>query len=450
MLAARHNSQEVSLCSSINRRTFLKLPSLLPLVALHSATRDEEHHFQYEGIIGTSMDLVLWTTNSRVAELACQTVMGEIDRLASILNTRDPRSEISRMEVTVGRNPSRDLRQVLDTYNYWQRRTDGIFAIRPEGEHAPRNVDALGKAYIIDRAASVVRATWPPIRALLLNIGGDIVTWGRCCDVAIVDPNACYDNAAPLATIALQNAAVATSGTYARGEHLVNARTRQRVRSAMAATVVAPDPVTANALATTLCLTDADDVLQLVESTPGARALRLVSGVLQQTSGFPYLKRPLLRPAPVPTNWPQGYQLTVTLPLRGGRSKKRPYVAVWVEDASGKLVRILAFWANKSKYYATLSTLWSALGGNETQLRSASRATRPAGKYELQWDGLDNERRPVPPGEYRIIVETNQENGIYARQMGTINLGDTATRITLPETTNFDDVIVRYGPRQAP
>ena len=82
----------------MNRRSFLKLPTLLPLIDFGSAFRSEPHHFQYESVIGTSMDLVVWSPSSRVAEGACQTVRDEIDRLASILDTRDPTSEISRLE----------------------------------------------------------------------------------------------------------------------------------------------------------------------------------------------------------------------------------------------------------------------------------------------------------------------------------------------------------------
>ena len=66
------------------------------------------------------------------------------------------------------------------------------------------------------------------------------------------------------------------------------------------------------------------------------------------------------------------------------------------------------------------------------------------------WDGLDNDGKPVPLGTYRITVETNQEHGTYAKQTGTINVGDSPTSITLPATTNFDAVIVRYGPTVEP
>jgi thiamine biosynthesis lipoprotein len=150
----------------------------------------------------------------------------------------------------------------------------------------------LGKAYIIDHAVKAVRNAWPSIEALLLNIGGDIVVWGRSCEIAIADPGAWYDNAPPITIIDLQNAAVATSGTYARGAHLTDARSGQSLKTNVSATVVAEDAVTANALATTLCLTRADYGVQLAEATPGAEALRIASGVLQRTSGFALRERP--------------------------------------------------------------------------------------------------------------------------------------------------------------
>jgi thiamine biosynthesis lipoprotein ApbE len=113
----------------MNRRSFLKLPALLPFTVFGSALRSEERHFQYDGVVGTSLDLVIWTPRSSVAEGAARTVLVEIDRLASILNTRDPASEISLLENSnLGRNPSYELKEVLDAYDYWERRTDGVFA----------------------------------------------------------------------------------------------------------------------------------------------------------------------------------------------------------------------------------------------------------------------------------------------------------------------------------
>ena len=432
----------------MDRRSFLKLPALLPLINVRSAFRNEPHRFGYESVIGTSMDLLVCSPSSHVAEGACRTVLEEIDRLRSILDTRDPASELSRLEgPNACREVSSDLREVLDAYEYWERRTEGVFSIHPGGPESPRNVDAVGKAYIIDRAAAAALRAWPSIDALLLNIGGDIVTRGRSSKIAIADQAAWYDNAQPLMTIAVQNAAIATSGTYARGAHLTDPRTSASQSSSVSATVVAADAVTANALATTLCLTNAQDGLRLVESTPGAEAMCVVSGVLHRTSGFALLERPSAPRAPANPNWPAGYQVTLTLPLTAPRSSKRPYVAVWVDDSSGQLVRVLGVWGDKSKYWADLSTLWDHVHGRVDQFRSVTRATRAPGKYDLVWDGLDNEGKPVPLGSYRITIETNQEHGAYAKQSGTIEIGDKPTSITLPATTNFDAVVVRFGPK---
>jgi len=434
---------------NLSRRSFLKLPALLPLTAFDPAFHFGEHHFQYENVIGTSMDLVVWTQHSNVADYARRVVFQEVDRLDSILNTRDPASEISLLEHSDGHSQSHDLKEVLTAYDYWERRTDGLFSIRPAGPNTPRNVDALGKAYIIDQAAKAVRQISSAIDGFLLNIGGDIVVWGRSSDIAIADPDNWYDNAEPISTISLRNAAIATSGTYARGAHLSDARSGQTVLTATAATVVAPDVVTANALATTLCLTGADYGLRLVESTPGAEALRVAPGrLVQRTAGFAGLERPLSVRKATPADWPPGYQLTVTLPLTRGRSKNRPYVAVWVEDSSGKLVRMLAFWGNNSKYYSDLSNASRILRQSQTQIRSVSRATRPPGRYDLVWDGLDDQHQPVPLGTYRIVVETNQEHGTYAKQAGTITLGEGPASIALSATTNFDAVLVQFGPKQ--
>ena len=431
----------------MNRRSFLKLPALLPLIHVGSAVRSDQHHFQYESVIGTSLDLVVCSPSYRVAEGACRTIREEIDRLAGILDTRDPASEISRIERSgVGRATTLELADVLAAYDDWERRTGGVFSIHPNGADRPRNVDALGKAYITDRAAAAARKAWPSIDALLLNIGGDIVVWGRSCEIGIADPGAWYDNAQPIATIDLHNAAVATSGTYARGAHLIDPRTGQSPSSSVAATVVASDAVTANALATTLCLTSADVGLALVESTSGAEALRVASGVLQRTSGFARLERPFLAQPPAAANWPAGYRVTMTLPLTASRSSKRPYVAVWVEDASNKVVRVLAIWGGKGKYQASLSSIWGRMHGNFSRVKSVTRATRPAGKYDLVWDGLDDDGKPLPLGTYRITVETSQEHGTYAKQTGEISVGDSPTTVTLPSTTNFDSVLVKYGP----
>jgi len=164
-------------------------------------------------------------------------------------------------------------------------------------------------------------------------------------------------------------------------------------------------------------------------------------------------------------DWPPGYELNISLTLTmgaaaqggfgrrgGGRGRggaRRPYVAVWLEDASGRLVRVLAFWADNSKYFRELSSFYTIAGRDERRLSTLARATRAAGHYHLVWDGLDDRQSRVPAGSYRVVVETNQEHGSYGKQSGVIVCGEKPAQITLSATANFDAVTIDFGPRAA-
>jgi thiamine biosynthesis lipoprotein ApbE len=452
----------------MTRRAFLAAAAMAPMGAMASVTEGSTnpYHYHYDHILGTSMDLVVWTRDVEVAQRALNTTVDEILRLNAILNTRDSHSEIRMIEYSAV--PSRDLRAVLAAYQHWERRTEGVLSIRPSGKDSPRNVDALGKAYIIDRAVYAARAAVPELKALLLNIGGDIVCWGDTPQIGVTNPHDPHDNAPPLTMLALQNAAVATSGTYERGEHLLNARNQCPAPLGVSATVIARDAVTANALATTLCVTDAKEGFRLVEETPGAEALRIEpDGRQQRSSGFAQVERArfIKSRTALTADWPAGFEVALTLVLKpggsafggrgrgfGGRGGGRPlpllYVAVWMENSAGKVVRVLAFWANKPQYYREMSGFYAALGRNQNLLYSLARATRRPGSYTLVWDGLDDQGKPVPPGAYKIVVETNQEHGDYAKQAGTIDCSDMPASLTLPATSNFEPVVIQYGPRQ--
>jgi thiamine biosynthesis lipoprotein len=454
----------------MTRRTFLAATALAPMGAMASIAEGStnQYHYHYDHILGTSMDLVLRARDAEVADRARNVIIEEILRLNAVLNTREPQSEIRMLESSSGAG-SCDLRAVLAAYEYWERRSDGLLSIRPAGKDTSLNVDALGKAYIIDRAAFAARKATPELSALLLNIGGDIVSWGDTREIAVTNPHESHDNSPPLTMLTVRNEAVATSGTYERGAHLINARNQCPALPGVSATVIARDAVTANALATILCVTDAEEGFRLVEATPGAEALRIGSdGGQQRSQGFPRMEKPrFIRTSrtTVAADWPAGFEMAVTLVLKpggsafggrgggfGGRGGGRPlpllYVAVWMENAAGKVVRVLAFWANKPQYYREMSGFYAAMGRNQNLMYSLARATRRPGSYSLVWDGLDDQGKPVPPGTYKIVVETDQEHGDYAKQNGTIDCSDMPASLTLPATSNFEPVVVQYGPRQ--
>jgi thiamine biosynthesis lipoprotein ApbE len=451
----------------LTRRSFLLLPALVPGLGRTWVREPGLHHFTFEHVLGTSLDLDLWAESAARAEAAAIGVLDEVDRLARALSTRDPGSEISHLATNPGMRPSADLAAVFASYDTWADRTRGVLSITPAGPGTPRNVDALGKAYILDQAAAVAAGS-RGIAGVLLNIGGDIVVRGRSCDIAITDPAAWQDNAAPLTWVRLHDQAIATSGSYARGTHLIDARTGQRVQHASGASVIARTAVDANALATTLCVVPANEGMPMVEQAGGAAAIRIdTDGHIRRSAGFGRFERSRLTPAVAAVNWPGGFELNISLTLtegtagsrqggfggfgrggRGGRGgARRPYVAAWIEDTSGRLVRVLAFWAENPRYYDELSSFYTLLGRDERRLSNLARATRAAGNYHLLWDSLDEKQAPVPAGSYRVVIETNQEHGSYGKQHGVIMCGDQAAQITLPSTANFETVTIDYGPR---
>ena len=387
-----------------SRRTFLSFPFLAPLSAILAPLRGTTHRFAYESVMGTSLDLAVWTPNRSAALRAERVVLDEIDRLVAILSTYDPHSEISGYARggCVGARSS-VLDDVLRAYDDWERRTAGAISCRVANpSHTPRlqslssplNVDALGKAYVIDRAAARAREAVPTLDGLLLNVGGDIVAWGRPCEISLADPLAPYDNGRPLTYLTLRDGAVATSGTYARGAHIVDPRSGRPVESVLSATVAARDCVTANALATALSVTGFERGVALVKATPGAEALVVgQDSLVYRSPGFARFERPRAVNAAAAANWPAGFALGIAFTLTGltnntgffgqRRRVRRPFVAVWIEDLSGHLVKILALWGEKIKYLQDLPSLWTFVGHNIPLLFSASRATRDPGRYSL-------------------------------------------------------------------
>jgi thiamine biosynthesis lipoprotein ApbE len=414
-----------------------------------------EYRFQYDHVLGTSLDLVIWSGRAEEAQSAAAAALDEIDRLSAILSTYDSTSEISRFDRLPGECPSRDLAAVLAAYERWGERTGGILSVRPHGALTALNVDALGKAYIIDRAAEAARRVTGG--GLLLNIGGDIVVSGQECEIAVADPAAPHDNAEPITRLILTDGAIATSGAYARGEHLVDARTGKPARAARSATVVAPDSITANALATALCAANAgysgsmDEGLALVRHTAGAEALRISrNGAMLRTEGFAQMERFRTVSQATNPNWPAAYELTIAFTLTSPNPRAdRAYLAAWVEDASGKLVRALVLWGSKSQYFPELSSFWTIAGKDADLIYRTTRATRSPGQYKIVWNGLDNNAHPVPAGAYRIIVETNRYHGSYGKGIATIACGSEPASASLSANDNFGPVSIQYGPKPA-
>jgi thiamine biosynthesis lipoprotein len=334
------------------------------------------------------------------------------------------------------------------------------------------NVNAIGKNYIIERAVSAAYRADPGLPGLLLSIGGDIVCRGSALGppgtpwrVGVVDPRCSFDNARPLAQLWVRDRAIATSGSYERHfrigsqrySYLVDPRTGWPVRSILGATVTAQDAMTADALSTTLCLLSPVEGLELVGQVTGAECLiTSADGQTHASPGWRAFEAPAL-PIEIRqqknSSWPDKFQVSIELslavspPTTAGKPYRRPYVAVWAEDASGKPIRTIAEWGNNAKHQPELSAWWMFAGKDAALVKAVSKATRDAGKYTLLWDGLDDKGNAVPQGGYVIRVEVSREFGRHFKDMTAPLACKTKPALAqMKGNVEVDSVQIKFGP----
>jgi hypothetical protein len=112
--------------------------------------------------------------------------------------------------------------------------------------------------------------------------------------------------------------------------------------------------------------------------------------------------------------WNANQELVINIELARfeGRSR-RPFVAVWIEDANHKPVRRIALWYNKPRWLPDLRSWYAAQRASEIDVTSITGATRPAGNYALVWDGKNDAGQYVNQGKYTVFVEAAREHGTY-------------------------------------
>lgn len=153
---------------------------------------------------------------------------------------------------------SAPLREVIGIGRRAADDSGGAFRIRtPDGRF---DLDGVVKGWAAANAARVLSDGG--LRDFCLNAGGDVVVSGApegsaVWNVGIRSPT---DPTAVLTVLAVTDAAVATSGAYERGAHIVDGRTGRPATGLMSATVVAADLTTADVLATAVFALGPDGV----------------------------------------------------------------------------------------------------------------------------------------------------------------------------------------------
>jgi thiamine biosynthesis lipoprotein len=302
---------------------------LLPACSTVSRNTQELQRFEFsEPQMGLPFRIVLYAPDKPAAETAARAAFDRIQRLNAILSDYEDDSELSRVSRSSGSGTavrvSDELWFVLKRAQKLAERTDGAFdvtvgpvvslwrkarrekklpdaarltqALQAVGHRklrldsvshtaellAPRmrlDLGAIAKGYATDEALKVLRRRGI-MRALVAG-GGDMTLGdpppgkkGWRIEIAPLDAT----NAPPAGFVLLANAGLATSGDVfqhveiggTRYSHIVDPRTGIGLADHSLVTVIAPDGLRADSLATAVSVLGPGKGMELVEHTRGA------------------------------------------------------------------------------------------------------------------------------------------------------------------------------------
>jgi thiamine biosynthesis lipoprotein len=248
----------------------------------------QERSVHVEEVMGTVVSLDARGDSRGPAQAAFARVMDWLRDVDGRFSTYRHDSEISRIgrgELAVD-GASADVRWVLERCAELRRETGGAFDERAGGRLDP---SALVKGWALQRGADMLQAGG--LTDFCVNAGGDLVACGGALPepvwrVGIQHP---HDRTAVAATIELTDAAIATSGAYERGAHLIDPRSAAPPAEVVSVTVVGPDLGLADAYSTAAFALGADGP-QWTLGLDGYEAMTILAGdCVLCTPGFPRL-----------------------------------------------------------------------------------------------------------------------------------------------------------------
>jgi thiamine biosynthesis lipoprotein len=216
-------------------------------------------------------------------------VFAWFEHVDAVFSTYKDTSEISRIdagELTV-EAASAEVREVLARCEALRVETGGFFDAYAA---APDRLDPSGlvKGWSVDRAAAILDAAGA--RNYAVNAGGDMVLRGGALPAPVWRVGVQHPERrdAVAKVVEASELAVATSGEYARGRHVVDPHTRRPPDGVLSVTVTGPELATADAYATAVFAMGADGPAWTARLPRPYEAMTILAdGRVLSTPGFP-------------------------------------------------------------------------------------------------------------------------------------------------------------------
>ncbi|MDQ6917740.1 MAG: FAD:protein FMN transferase [Candidatus Dormibacteraeota bacterium] len=235
-------------------------------------------------LMGMPVTIVV-AENEERASLAVEEAFADFAVLDRTFSPFHPESAVSRNnrgELQLGAAGELVARAV-DLCRLYQQATDGYFSAWPGERFDP---SGLVKGWAIDRAASILFRHG--CRDFYVDAGGDVQACGLSIAggpwrVGIRHPVQRHE---VVRVILAADLAVATSGTYEKGDHILNPHTGAPADGWLSFTVIGPDILTADVYATA-AFAMGEEGLLFIERTPGYEAYAIDRRLIGSwTSGF--------------------------------------------------------------------------------------------------------------------------------------------------------------------
>jgi thiamine biosynthesis lipoprotein len=162
---------------------------------------------------------------------------------------------------------SADVKYVLEECEYYARFTNGYFSAYYGEQFDP---SGYVKSWAMQQAAHMIESAG--YQTYLLNIAGDMIGSGesRIWNIAIQDP---LQKDAMLGIAMLHDQSIATSGSYERGNHIVNPLTHRSDSDLISVSVYGDNIIDADVFATTCIAMGSTKATEFMTDNPKYAAL---------------------------------------------------------------------------------------------------------------------------------------------------------------------------------
>lgn len=166
------------------------------------------------------------------------------------------------------RKLSGEMLKVKDTCEAYEQMTEGYFSAYFQGFFNPTG---YVKGWAVQEAGAILQANG--IQSFLINAAGDIMAASdgkKQWYISLQDP---FLPTRTIGTIALKNGAIATSGTYERGLHIINPHTKKPTNELISASVYGKGIAAADVFATACIAMGSSRAIDFIGSQLGYEAL---------------------------------------------------------------------------------------------------------------------------------------------------------------------------------